>query len=70
MKVIIVRALVSAVVALVILWGFWHLLYWLEPRYIWLDLTLCGVLAVDYALMISGFAPRGFRDWPKLWRRS
>lgn len=66
---LIVRTSINASVALLFLWGSWHLTRWLWPDRLWESVAFFVILAIDYALIISGIAPHGFRDWAKLWGR-
>jgi hypothetical protein len=63
---IIVQTLINAVACLAMLWGFWHVMHWIWPEAFWINVAFFAVLAVDMALIVSGIAPKGLRDWRKI----
>ena len=59
MKILIVKTVINTLIALGMWYGALKLVMWLFPQQMWFNVLVLGVLAVDFALMVSGIAPEG-----------
>ena len=59
-RVKIAAKLMSMAFALLMLWVFGKVIFWIEPTWVVLNTGFLAVMAVDFALIVSGIRPRGF----------
>jgi hypothetical protein len=61
--VLVTAKILEIIISLLLIYSMWRLVNWINPAAFKLNVTLCAILAVDYALIAAEITPRGFRDW-------